>query len=108
MTTPASLPDVTVLHADQPVAESLDRLSLEQALRDVEVANARVVDLTARLTTSHAELRELRTQVAELQRRGASGLSLAGVRQRAVGPVKAVARAVLPLSLRTWLRAQLR
>lgn len=38
---------------------SLDHLSLEQALLDFEVANARVMDLTARLVESSARIAEL-------------------------------------------------
>jgi hypothetical protein len=34
-------------------ASELDRINLVQALRDFEVANARVIDLTARLTETH-------------------------------------------------------
>ena len=36
--------------------DALDRLNLSQALRDFEVANARVIDLTARLTDTHKRL----------------------------------------------------
>lgn len=35
---------------------NLDELSLEQSLRDFEIANARVMDLTARLTTMNRDL----------------------------------------------------
>ena len=37
-------------------SDDLDRLNLAQALRDFEVANARVIDLTARLTELHGRL----------------------------------------------------
>jgi len=48
-TTPESrVPTVT--------SDDLDRINLSQALRDFEVANARVVDLTARLTETHQRL----------------------------------------------------
>ena len=39
---------------------NLDRISLEQALKDVEVANGRVMDLTKRLVIMNKELAELR------------------------------------------------
>ena len=39
------------------VTEALDRLSLQQALLDVEIANARVVDLTKRLLDAHDEVK---------------------------------------------------
>lgn len=51
-------------HIDQ----ELDRLSLEQALRDVEIANARVVDLTQRLIRISDELAETQRQEASLRR----------------------------------------
>ena len=54
--------------------EEIDRLSLEQALKDFEVANARVVDLTQRLISSNEkvislqrELDALRVEMAELR-----------------------------------------
>jgi chromosome segregation ATPase len=54
--------------------EEIDRLSLEQALRDFEIANARVVDLTQRLISSNdkvislqRELDALRVEIAELR-----------------------------------------
>lgn len=54
-------------HTDAPGAsptsltEKLDRLSLVQALKDFEIANARVLDLTHRLTELNQELLELRS-----------------------------------------------
>ncbi len=47
----------------------IDALSLEQALRDFEVANVRVVDLTGRLTTMHQKMLELQhtSSLAKLQ-----------------------------------------
>ena len=90
------------------ITETIDRLSLEQALLDVEVANARVIDLTERLTTATAELRALRQQVSTVAV-APSGRGLAGsIRRMVAGPVKAVARAVLPLDVRIRLRAMLR
>jgi hypothetical protein len=46
--------------------ERLDQLSLESALLDVEVANARVADLTARLLELSAELRDARKEAHAL------------------------------------------
>jgi len=86
------------------VAETLDRLSLEQALIDVEVANARVIDLTGRLAESHLEAQQLRQQVLKFS---ASDAPTGGLRALVVGPIKAVARRVLPLSVRTRLRSAL-
>jgi hypothetical protein len=44
----------------QSTQESLDRLSLRQALLDFEVANARVIDLVSRLREAQDELVGLR------------------------------------------------
>lgn len=44
------------------LSEDMHRLSLDQALVDFEIANARVVDLTQRLIECQAELRSLRTE----------------------------------------------
>ena len=46
----------------------LDRLSLNQALLDVEVANARVVDLTQRLIGAGQELVAVRRELEALRR----------------------------------------
>jgi hypothetical protein len=43
------------------LTETVDRVSLVQALKDFEVANARVLDLTHRLTELNQELLELRS-----------------------------------------------
>ena len=45
----------------------LDRLSVEQALRDFEIANARTIDVTQRLVDLSTEVRELRERVVSLQ-----------------------------------------
>ena len=45
----------------------LDRLSLEQTLRDFEVANARAVDLTQRLIGLSHEITSLREQLVAAQ-----------------------------------------
>lgn len=50
----------------------LDGISLEQALIDFEVANARVIDLTARLTSLSQELLQARTELATVKLRGAA------------------------------------
>ncbi|MDQ6522239.1 hypothetical protein RB608_01440 [Nocardioides sp. LHD-245] len=47
----------------------LDGVSLEQALRDVEVANARVIDLTKRLTSMNKELVKATTALQKAQLR---------------------------------------
>jgi hypothetical protein len=50
------------------IALAMDAISLEQALLDTELANARVIDLTRRLQEAHGELHRLRTQLDELER----------------------------------------
>lgn len=47
----------------------LDGVSLAQALRDVEVANARVIDLTKRLTSMNKELVKATTALQKAQLR---------------------------------------
>jgi hypothetical protein len=91
------------------ITETIDRLSLEQALLDVEVANARVIDLTERLTAATAELRALRQQVSTVGAAPSGRTALGGsIRRIVAGPVKAIARAMLPLDVRIRLRAMLR
>jgi hypothetical protein len=46
--------------------KSIDRVSLEQTLIDFEVANARVIDLTERLTSMGKELHEAKSAHHEL------------------------------------------
>jgi hypothetical protein len=60
----------------QVLTAELDRLNLEQALRDTEVANQRVMDLTQRLVGAaqqnqelRVELDTVRTRLAELGQR---------------------------------------
>jgi hypothetical protein len=53
----------------------LDRILLQQALLDFEVANGRVIDLTKRLVEAHQELLELRAARVTLDR------ELSGARQ---------------------------
>ncbi len=88
--------------ADETTA-TLDRISLRQALIDVEVANARVVDLTARLTDSHAEVARLRAELAAASA-PAPAPQVSALRRRVAPGVKAVARRTLPLSVRTAIR----
>lgn len=53
--------------ADRSVQDSIDKLSLSQTLQDFEIANARVVDLSQRLTTLSRELIETRTELTALK-----------------------------------------
>lgn len=48
-------------------AQRLEALNLEQALVDVELANARVVDLTGRVTSLSEDVLRLRAEVGNLQ-----------------------------------------
>jgi hypothetical protein len=50
------------------LAGAMDALSLEQALLDTELANARVIDLTRRLLEALAETERLRLQMDSLER----------------------------------------
>ncbi len=45
--------------ADAQLESELDRLSLMQAVRDFEIANARVIDLTQRLISANQRIVEL-------------------------------------------------
>ena len=55
-------------HTPQPeLAKTVDELSLEQALLDVDVANARVVDLTQRLVEQSRHNSQLRTELEHLR-----------------------------------------
>jgi hypothetical protein len=51
--------------SDTSLQGAIDRISLEQALRDFDVANARTIDLTRRLVASEHEIVELRRQLDE-------------------------------------------
>ena len=62
--------------ADAALESELDRLSLMQAVRDFEIANARVIDLTQRLISANQRIVELQkandlseTALVELQSR---------------------------------------
>lgn len=46
-----------------PLAKEMDDLSLSQALRDFEIANARVIDLTQRLVEASKTIAELRAEI---------------------------------------------
>lgn len=52
---------------------SLDRLNLEQALLDFELANRRVVDLARRVSSLHQELLATRTELAQLKLQRSAG-----------------------------------
>jgi hypothetical protein len=53
--------------APTPLTEAMHALSLEQALIDFEIANARVVDLTQRLVEATEQAAELRTELELLR-----------------------------------------
>lgn len=63
MTTTESDTARVAREAPGPLPTRLDQLSLEQALLDFEVANARVVDLTKRLVEASDELIRLRHEL---------------------------------------------
>lgn len=104
-------PTATAQHEALPsVTDRIDRLSLEQALIDVEVANARAIDLTARLTEAHTEVAALRQQVQHTQHLAAATGAVpvvSSLRSLVARPVKAVARRVLPLEVRIRIRQML-
>lgn len=54
-------------HSPTELERELDRLSLTQALRDFEVANARVVDLTQRLIAATNDLVAVRRELDMLR-----------------------------------------
>ena len=77
------------------VTEIVDRLSLAQALKDFEVANARVLDLTHRLTvldlrSDHERLRIEQNQV--LARRAAPRAAAEAAASQALRVARAVKR----------------
>lgn len=51
----------------------LDRVSLEQALRDFEIANARVLDLTQRLIASERRRAEVENELQQLRQSHRTG-----------------------------------
>lgn len=64
---------------------NLDDISLEQTLIDFEVANARVIDLTARLTALSKELLQAKTELATIKLRGSAPVDSAAYRAINVG-----------------------
>jgi hypothetical protein len=80
--------------------ERVDSLSLEQALIDFEVANARVLDLTHRLTELNRELLDLRSEHERLRiahnrslaRRAAPKVALEAGAHQALRVARAVKR----------------
>jgi hypothetical protein len=56
----------------QLTPERVDAISLEQALRDFEAANARVLDLTQRLLASERHRQELSDQMERFQLLGSA------------------------------------
>ncbi|MCA1674438.1 MAG: hypothetical protein LC799_20360 [Actinobacteria bacterium] len=54
-------------HTPTELERELDRLSLTQALRDFEVANARVIDLTQRLIAARSDLVAVRQDLDALR-----------------------------------------
>lgn len=61
----STTPETADHHSD--VAATMDRISLAQALQDVEIANSRVMDLTQRLIAANNEIVVLRRRVDEIQ-----------------------------------------
>jgi len=57
---------------DADVDAQLAHVLLEQSLRDFEVANARVTDLTQRLIEAHHELIEFKSKAAALESENAT------------------------------------
>jgi len=78
----------------------MDRLSLEQALRDFEIANSRVIDLTQRLITSNDRAYELQREL-DVRRGAHAGL---GARYHAIEISKAYRLADKLRTLRNLLR----
>jgi hypothetical protein len=77
------------LTATPPLPDRLDQISLEQALLDFDIANARVVDLTKRLVEATDELFRMRQETQVLRReveaaRGSRAYRLAGLLRRLV------------------------
>jgi hypothetical protein len=84
-------------------ADTLDRLSLEQALIDVEVANARVIDLTERLTESSAEIQRLRARLGHFRTITSSIVNRFMWLRTPNSTLRIIARAVLPIRARRKL-----
>jgi hypothetical protein len=74
----------------------MDRLSLEQSLRDFEIANARVIDLTRRLLEANEQIWALQRQVeASTLRAIALKRPVAVLKQSSLGRLARRLRAVL-------------
>lgn len=78
----------------------LDRLSVEQALRDFEIANARTIDVTQRLVDLSNEVRELREQLVSTQ----EALAAAKAENRAIRASTTFRLAELSTKIRARLR----
>ncbi len=63
MENPAMAEALSTDLGDGTLQRALDQVSLEQALRDFEIANARVIDLTRRLVASEHQVVSLQQQV---------------------------------------------
>lgn len=72
----------------------LDRINLAQALKDFEIANRRVLDLTHRLATANRELMQARSELGQLQARyGAIARYVEVLSRSSLFPIlKAIAR----------------
>jgi hypothetical protein len=88
--------DVTVSELER----ELDRLSVEQALRDFEIANARTVDLTQRLVDLSHEVTDLRERLVATQ----EALAAAQTENQAIRASATFRLAELSTKLRARLR----
>lgn len=86
------------------IADDLDRISLEQALRDFDLANARVLDLTGRLTTMNSQLVEARAKNSMLRAK-IRNLQRAAVTTRTAPAVRGL-RPIARRSVRTLRRVK--
>jgi hypothetical protein len=78
----------------------LDRLSVEQALRDFEIANARTIDLTQRLADLSTEVRVLRERLVSSQ----EALAASQAENRAIRGSTTFRLTELTTKIRTRLR----
>src|SRR5262245_36034263 len=85
---------------ESELERELDRLSVEQALRDFEIANARTVDLTQRLVDLSHEVTSLREQLVNTQ----EALAAARAENQAIRASATFRLAELSTKLRTFLR----
>ena len=72
-----------------PLTQEMTVLSLEQALRDFEVANARVIDLATRLVTVSRELDEAEGELEPLRRSCAEAVARADAAEHALASYQA-------------------